>query len=287
MTLLGAHMSVAGGIHLAPARGREVGCDAIQVFTKNERQWKAKELTDGDCASFKKAMAESKIREAFAHDSYLINLASPKPDMFQKSLDAFVHELERCEALGLTLLVTHPGSPGEEGEAVGIENMRKGLNEAVARTKGYKTLIALETTAGQGHTVGRTFEQMRAILDGVKQPDRVVFCFDTCHVFASGYDIRTQAAWDETMGKFDAAVGTAKIRAFHVNDSKKELGCRVDRHENIGKGCIGVEAFRCLMNDERFAEVPMVIETPKEDDMDPVNLGLLRSLVRKPAKQRA
>ena len=255
-----------------------------QVFTKNERQWKARTLTDDDCVAFKKAMAESKIQAAFAHDSYLINLASPKPEMFQKSVDAFVHELERCEALGLSLLVTHPGSPGEAGEAVGIDNMRKGLNEAVNRTKGCRTLIALETTAGQGATLGRTFEQMRAILDGVKQPDRVVFCFDTCHVFASGYDLRTKAGWDETMAKFEAAVGIAKIRAFHVNDSKKDLGCRVDRHENIGKGCIGVEAFRCLMNDERFATVPKVLETPKEDDMDPVNLGLLRSLVKKPTK---
>jgi deoxyribonuclease-4 len=279
-------MSIAGGLELAPARGREVGCDAIQIFTKNERQWKAKELTDAMCVSFKKAMKESKTQIAFAHDSYLINLASQDKAMFEKSLDAFVEELERCEALGLPFLVTHPGSPGEAGEEAGIRGMIIGIDEAVRRTKGCKVKVALETTAGQGHTVGRTFEQLGAILKGVKQPERVGFIIDTCHIFASGYDIRTPAAWEETIAKFDAAVGVTHVLGFHVNDSKKDLGCRVDRHENLGKGCIGVEAFRCLMNDVRFTDVPKVLETPKEDDMDAVNLGLLRSLVKK-AKQPA
>ena len=263
---------------MAPARGREVGCEAIQVFTKNQQQWKAKPLTDDDCALFKKAMAESKIQVAFAHDSYLINLATAVKAMLKKSLDAFVHELERCEMLGLSMLVTHPGSPGDAGEAVGIENMRIALNDAIKRTAGCRVKIALETTAGQGATLGRTFEQLRAILDGLKQPERVVICLDTCHVFASGYDIRTPSGWEETIAKFDATVGIPKLRAFHVNDSKKDLGSRVDRHENIGKGFIGVEAFRCLMSDERFVDVPKVIETPKENDMDPVNLKLLRKL---------
>lgn len=273
-------MSVAGGLALACGRAREVGADAIQIFTKNERQWRSKPLADGEISAFRKAVDDCGIKAAFAHDSYLINLASPKAEMFEKSLDAFVDELQRCEALGLSFLVTHPGSPGEAGEELGIAGMRKGINEALRRTKGQRTKIGLETTAGQGATVGRTFEQMKAILDGVQEPDRVGFVFDTCHVFASGYDIRTRAGWDETMGKFDAAVGTNRILGFHVNDSKKDLGCRVDRHEHIGKGCIGLEAFRCLMNDPRFTGVPKVLETPKEDGMDDVNLKLLRGLVK-------
>ncbi len=278
---LGAHMSVAGGLELAPARGREVGCEAIQIFTKNERQWKSRKLTDENCAAFKTAMKETRTQVAFAHGSYLINLASPKKEMFEKSLSAFVDELERCEALGLPFLVTHPGSPGDAGEETGITGMRVGINEAIRQTKGLKVKIALETTAGQGATVGRTFDQLKAILDGVKEPDRVGFVIDTCHIFAAGYDIRTPAGWAETIAKFDAAVSVRTVLAFHVNDSKKDLNCRVDRHENIGKGCIGIEAFRCLMNDERFADVPKVIETPKEDDMDAVNLGLLRGLVKR------
>jgi deoxyribonuclease-4 len=273
-------MSIAGGVELAPTRGFEAGCEAIQMFTKNERQWKAKKLADESVAAFRKAMGETKLRVAFAHDSYLINLASPDKAMWTKSLHAFVDELERCEALGLPFLVTHPGSPGDAGEKVGIENMREGLNEAIKATKGCKVKVALETTAGQGATVGRSFEQMRAIFDGVKEQGRVGFVFDTCHVFASGYDIRTPAGWTEVLGRFDAAIGCSRILAFHVNDSKKDLGCRVDRHENLGKGCIGLEAFRCLMNDARFKDVPKVIETPKEDDMDAVNLGLLRSLIK-------
>jgi deoxyribonuclease-4 len=277
---LGAHMSIAGGLHLACERGREQGCDVIQLFVKNERQWKGKALEDEAVARFRAARTASGIHTAFAHDTYLINMASPVPEMWRKSVDAFVEELERCEALGLAFLVTHPGSPGEAGEAVGIRNMAKGLDEAHRRTKGFAVRVLLETTAGQGATVGRTFEQMRAILDGVRDPDRVGICFDTCHVFAAGYDISTREGYERTMDQFDRALGLRKLEAFHVNDSKKGLGCRVDRHENIGKGAIGLEAFRCLMRDPRFRGVPKVIETPKENDMDPVNLGILKGFMK-------
>ena len=276
---LGAHMSIAGGLHLACERGRDSGCDVIQMFVKNERQWKGRELEEEAVAEFKAAQKANRIRTAFAHDTYLINMASPVEDLWKKSLDAFVDELERCEALGLAYLVTHPGSPGDAGEAVGIENMRRALNEAHRRTKGYKVRVLLETTAGQGATVGRTFEQMKAILDGVQEADRIGLCLDTCHVFAAGYDISTREGYEKTMDAFDRAVGLKKIEAFHVNDSKKGLGCRVDRHEHIGKGAIGLEAFRCLMRDPRFRDVPKVIETPKENNMDPVNLKILRELL--------
>jgi len=276
---LGAHMSIAGGLHLACERGKEVGCDVIQIFVKNQRQWAGPALKPDEVAQFRAAQKAAKIVTAFAHDTYLINMATPDPAMFKKSVHAFVDELERCEALGLASLVTHPGSPGEAGEEVGIRQMQKGLNEALRRTKGYKVRVLLETTAGQGATVGWKFEQMKAILDGVKEPERIGFCFDTCHVFAAGYDISTREGYEKTMDEFDRAVGVDRIRAFHVNDSKKGLGCRVDRHENIGKGAIGLEAFRCLMKDVRFKNVPKVIETPKEEGMDPVNLGILREMM--------
>jgi deoxyribonuclease-4 len=276
---LGAHMSIAGGLHLACERGKEVGCDVIQIFVKNQRQWAAPKLEDTEARQFRAAQKAASIVTAFAHDTYLINMATPEPAMFRKSVLAFVDELERCEALGLASLVTHPGSPGAAGEAVGIQQMQKGLNDALRRTKGFRVKVLLETTAGQGQTVGWKFEQMKAILDGVKEPERIGFCFDTCHVFAAGYDISTREGYEKTMAEFDREVGVDRIRAFHVNDSKKGLGCRVDRHENIGKGSIGLEAFRCLMKDKRFAGVPKVIETPKEEDMDPVNLGILREMM--------
>jgi deoxyribonuclease IV len=276
---LGAHMSIAGGLHLACERGKEVGCDVIQIFVKNQRQWAAPKLQDDEARAFRAAQKASSIVTAFAHDTYLINMATPDPVMFKKSVFAFVDELERCEALELASLVTHPGSPGDAGEAVGIRQMQKGLNDALRRTQGFKVRVLLETTAGQGQTVGWKFEQMKAILDGVKEPERIGFCFDTCHVFAAGYDISTRDGYEKTMAEFDRAVGLDRIRAFHVNDSKKGLGCRVDRHENIGKGAIGLEAFRCLMKDKRFKGVPKVIETPKEEGMDPVNLGILREMM--------
>jgi deoxyribonuclease IV len=276
---LGAHMSIAGGLHLACERGAEVGCDVIQIFVKNQRQWKSAPLKDDESRQFRTAQKAAKIVTAFAHDTYLINMATPDPAMFRKSVSAFVDELERSEALGLASLVTHPGSPGDAGEEVGIRQMRKGLNDALRRTKGFQVKVLLETTAGQGATVGWKFEQMKAILDGVKEPERIGFCFDTCHVFAAGYDISTREGYEKTMDEFDRAVGLDRIRAFHVNDSKKGLGCRVDRHENIGKGAIGLEAFRCLMKDVRFRNVPKVIETPKEEGMDPVNLGILREMM--------
>jgi deoxyribonuclease-4 len=275
---LGAHMSIAGGLHLACERGREVGCDVIQMFVKNERQWKARPLEDADAAGFKAARKAHRIATAFAHDTYLINMASPDAALWKKSVDAFVDELERCEALGLEFLVTHPGSPGEAGEEAGIRNMIRGLDAAHRRTKGFRTRVLLETTAGQGATVGWRFEQLKAILGGLKDSDRAGVCLDTCHVFAAGYDLSTREGYERTMDEFDRHLGLRALEAFHVNDSKKGLGCRVDRHENIGKGAIGLEAFRCLMRDARFRGVPKVLETPKENGMDSVNLRLLREL---------
>lgn len=274
MTLLGAHMSIAGGYPLACERAKEVGANAIQLFTKNASQWKAKPILDEEARAFRQARFACGVEIAFAHDSYLINLATPVEELRRKSLDAFIHELERCEQLGLSFLVTHPGSPGDAGEKAGIRNMIRSLNSAMRSSR---TKVVLETTAGQGAVLGRTFEQMRAIRDGLRRP--VGFCVDTCHVFAAGYDLSTRDGWERVFGEFDKVLGIPTIHAFHVNDSKKGLGCRVDRHEHIGKGALGLQAFRCLMNDPRFRDVPKVLETPKEDNMDLENLRVLRSLL--------
>jgi deoxyribonuclease-4 len=275
---LGAHVSIAGGLARACERGRDAGGDVIQIFVKNERQWRARPLPEEEIAAFRSARAACGIRTAFAHDTYLINLASPAAALWEKSIGAFVEELERCEALGLAFLVTHPGSPGESSEAEGIRRMARGLGTALRRTRGFRVRVLLETNAGQGRCLGWRFEQLGAILDRVPEPERVGFCFDTCHVFAAGYDLSTPEGYEETMQAFDRAAGLDRIAAFHLNDSKKGLGCRVDRHEHIGRGRIGLNAFRRLMRDPRFRDVPKVIETPKEGDMDAVNLGLLREL---------
>ena len=279
--LLGAHMSIAGGYHLAAEKGGALGCTAIQVFTKNERQWRAKPITDDDASLFKSAVEKNGIKVAFAHDTYLHNLASPNPELWRKSVDAFTEELGRCEKLGLDCLVSHPGSPMTSGADAGIGRMREALAEILERTKGFRSRVLLETTAGQGATLGSRFDEMARIIEGF---DPVGVCFDTCHVFAAGYDLRTKPAYDKVMAEFDKHIGLDRLRAFHLNDSKKDLGCRVDRHEHIGRGFIGRDAFKFIMNDARFAATPKVLETPKENDMDPVNLAVLRNLAKSTEK---
>ncbi|HZL73517.1 MAG TPA: deoxyribonuclease IV [Planctomycetota bacterium] len=279
--LLGAHMSIAGGYHLAAENGGALGCTAIQVFTKNERQWRAKPITDDDASLFKSAVEKHGIKVAFAHDTYLHNLASPNPELWRKSVDAFTEELGRCEKLGLDYLVSHPGSPMTSGADAGIGRMREALAEILERTKGFRSRVLLETTAGQGATLGSRFDEMARIIEGF---DPVGVCFDTCHVFAAGYDLRTKPAYDKVMAEFDKHIGLDRLRAFHLNDSKKDLGCRVDRHEHIGRGFIGRDAFKFIMNDARFAATPKVLETPKENDMDPVNLAVLRNLAKSTEK---
>ncbi len=275
---LGAHMSIAGGLHLACERGRELGCDAIQIFVKNERQWAARPLADAEADRFKEARRACGIRTAFAHGTYLVNLASSDDALWRKSVDAFSGEIERCEKLGLAHLVIHPGSPGGAGEGAGIGIVAKALDEAHRRTRGYAVRVLLETTAGQGTTLGWRFEQLRAILDRVKEPERLGICLDTCHVFAAGYDLSAPEGYERTFDEFDRLLGLRNLRAFHLNDSKQGPGSRVDRHEHIGRGRIGRAAFRRLMRDPRFRDVPKVLETPKEGDMDAVNLRILRGM---------
>src|SRR5262245_24339125 len=278
---LGAHMSIEGGLDLAVERAKRASCDVLQLFTKNSNQWKGRALTEADVERFRARLGAEGIGQVSAHDSYLINVASPDDVLYRRSVDALVDELRRCAQLGIPSLIVHPGAHTGSGLEAGTDRIVAALNEALAAVPAPGTSILLETWAGQGTTIGARFEEIGAILAGAGPAERLGVCFDTCHVFAAGYDIRTREGYDATMRQFDEQIGLGRIRAFHLNDSKNDLGCRVDRHEHIGKGWIGLEAFRLLMNDARFAEVPMYLETPKGPELleDVENLRALRSLI--------
>ena len=283
MPLFGAHMSVAGGCHNALLIAQKHGCDTVQLFTKNANQWEGKPLTDADCATFRTTLAETKLRFPTAHDSYLINLASPDATLYRRSIEAFVVEVERAEALGLAYLVTHPGTPTDGDEAAGLARIAAALDEVHRRCPHAKVQVLLETTAGQGRSLGHRFEHLARVIELVQAPERLGVCLDTCHVFAAGYPLAPEVDYQATMGEFDRTIGLDRLKVFHVNDSLKSLGSRVDRHAHLGKGHLGLEPFRLLVNDPRFADRPMILETPKEgengEEMDPINLRTLRDLV--------
>ena len=284
MPLFGAHMSIAGGCHNALLAAQKYGCDTVQLFTKSNSQWAARELTEEDVRTFRQTLRKTRLCQPMAHDCYLINLASPDDKLFRKSIEAFVIEVQRAERLGVRYLVTHPGACLDAGEDFGLIRVAQALDEAHARCPGVRVQVLLETTAGQGTSLGHRFEHLARILSLVKEPDRLGVCLDTCHVFAAGYSLAPQKEYRATMRAFDKVIGLSRLRAFHVNDSRKPQGSRVDRHAHIGQGELGLEPFRLLVNDRRFRNRPMVLETPKEDldgkDMDAVNLGILRELVR-------
>ena len=283
MPLFGAHMSVAGGCHNALRLAREHRCDTVQLFTKNANQWNARPFSEEEVRQFRDALHESRLRFATAHDSYLINLASPDETLYRRSVEAFVVEMQRAEQLGLSYLVMHPGAHVNSGEDAGLERVARALDEVHARCPDFGVRILIETTAGQGTTLGWRFEHLGRILSLVAAPDRLGICFDTCHVFAAGYALGTRKEYAATMAAFDRTVGLEKLRVFHINDSLKPLGSRVDRHAHIGRGQLGLGPFRSLVNDPRFADRPMILETAKEegdnDDMDTENLNVLRGLV--------
>lgn len=279
MGLLGAHVSTQGGVQNAPGRGAELECDAIAIFTKNQRQWKAKPLKEEEIAGFKENMRKYGIRMALSHDSYLINLGSPREDIYRKSVEAFVDEILRADQLDLPFLVFHPGSHLGEGEELGLKKIAGGIEESLSQAPDSRVMLLLETTAGQGTNLGYTFEQLATIMDLVGDKERLGVCFDTCHAFAAGYDIRTPEAYGETFDRFDEVIGLDNLRAFHLNDSKFPLGSRKDRHEHIGQGEIGLEAFRLLVNDRRFENHPMILETPGGDVWYSANLKVLRDLI--------
>jgi deoxyribonuclease IV len=280
MPLLGAHESVAGGIHLAFDRIQDAGGAALQIFTRNQRQWNPAPLQQEEQLLFTAAWQKYGNMPVTSHASYLINLASGKPDLIKKSITAFADELKRCELLNIPLVVIHPGSHGGDGVEKGITRFTENLDQALEVADNQVTVL-LETTAGQGTGLGSRFEELAAIIKGSKHPEKLGVCIDTCHIFAAGYDIRSEESYQATMDEFDKLVGIQRIKFFHLNDSKKGLGSRVDRHEHIGQGEIGLDGFHHLLNDPRFAGHPMTLETPKGKDLqeDRDNLATLRSLL--------
>jgi deoxyribonuclease-4 len=277
----GAHMSISGGLHKAFGHGERAGCDTIQIFSKNQQQWRGKPLTEQDIAAFKAEQARTGYGPLVVHDSYLINLASPNDELWEKSIAAFADELERCAALGIPYLVTHPGAHTGSGEDTGLRREAEALNRLFDAGVGGDVTVLLETTAGQGTCLGYRFEHLAQLIEQTRHAERLAVCVDTCHMLAAGYDIRTAEACAATFAEFDRVIGRDRIKAFHVNDSQKDLGSRVDRHAHIGQGCVGLEGFRAIVNDPAFADLPMILETPKGDDLaeDIENLAKLRSLV--------
>ena len=276
--ILGAHVSIAGGLGKSPLNGVKLGCESIQIFTRNQRQWKTKPLASDEVEGFRKELDHSGIRFVTVHASYLLNLGSPKDKVLTCSRDAFCDEIERCEELGIPYLIVHPGAHVGSGETEGLHTIAESLNVILRKKKGYRTQILLETTAGQGSSLGYCFEHLAEILGLLDDPDRVGVCVDTCHIFAAGYDFRTRRSYTHTLHQLENLVGLAKVKAFHLNDSKRELGSRVDRHEHIGRGHIGLKAFRQIVNEKRFSQIPMILETPGGEAHYAKNLRVLRSL---------
>ncbi len=305
MPPLGAHMSIAGGYYKAVEAAARVGCDCVQLFTaapqqwpvqaskttfqsgqlftKNNNQWRAKPITGDEADRFQTALRELKITHPLSHSSYLINLAAPDDELWTKSIDAFVIELQRAEQLGIPYVVVHPGSYTTSSEERGLKRVAAALDEVHTQTRGLSARCLLENTAGQGSNLGWQFEQLAAIIDLTADPDCLGVCFDTCHAFAAGYSMHTPKEFKATMRRFNQTIGLNRLVAFHLNDSNREFGSRVDRHEHIGQGRLGLEPFRHLLNDRRFRHTPMYLETPKGthngEDWDAINLRTLRSLI--------
>ena len=281
--LLGAHFSIAKGLHDAVYQAASYGCNTLQLFTKNATTWKERIVTPTETARFKAAVAETGIQSIAAHTSYLINLASPDPKKHDASCRALRQELMRASALEIPSCILHPGAHMDSGVDAGLSKISASINQIFAETPGITSRLLLETTAGQGSGLGHTFEQLAQIIAAIAPKERMGICLDTCHIFAAGYDIRTQEAYEQTMNHFDTILGLDKLFAIHINDSKKDLGSRVDRHTHIGKGNIGVNAFKFFLNDPRLANIPKLLETAKKEgdiDWDQRNLDLLRSLVK-------
>jgi deoxyribonuclease-4 len=283
MMLLGAHVPTTGGVQNAPANGRAIEATAIQIFTRNQRQWAAKPLARGEAAAFREALRASGVRAVLSHASYLINLASVVPDFLDKSRAALVEEIRRCHHLGIPYAIVHPGAHMGTGERAGLDAVARSLDHVLRRTHGRDATVLLEVTAGQGTCLGSSFEQLAGILDRVKEPERVGVCLDTCHLNASGYDIVSAGGYEETMDSFSRTVGLSKLKAIHLNDARSARGSRLDRHERAGRGQLGLETFRRILNDARLTGVPMVVETPGPLEEWKKEVELLRGLCTRPA----
>jgi deoxyribonuclease IV len=274
-------MSIAGGLSNALRRGREAGCGVVQLFLKNQLRWSGRGLDEAEVVEFRHELGASRLRAACAHANYLINLATPDADEWARAVGALVDDLERAERLGLPFVVLHPGSHRGAGVDAGLTQLARALDEVARRTDGWRVRIALENTAGAGNVLCSRAEELGATLGRVHRPERLALCLDTCHLFAAGYDIRTPRRFAAVLDEFDRLVGLGQLAAFHLNDSRAELGSRLDRHENIGVGRIGLAAFRFLLTHPRVGTLPMILETPKRDDGDARNLATLRGLRRR------
>jgi len=276
-------MSIAGGVETAPARAEAVGARSIQIFTKNNNRWVGKPLDQNQIEKFFASSKTLGVDVFASHDCYLINLASPDPEILTKSRNAFLDEMDRADALKIPCLVFHPGAHTGSGEETGLKKVSESIDYCVKRRPESRVTLTIETTAGQGTSLGYKFEHIAKIIERSNYPDKLGVCVDTCHIFAAGYDITAQKGFDSAFKLFDKTIGLKKLKMFHVNDSKKGLGSRVDRHEHIGKGFIELEGFRLLVNDARFKKTPMILETPKGPDgaEDIVNLRVLSGLIEK------
>ncbi len=284
MPLFGAHMSVAGGLHLAFDHIRSVNGEALQIFTRNQRQWRAHALSQEEIELFKNAWAQAGQMPVASHNSYLINLANPKNEAAEKSINALIDELERCAALGIPYVVMHPGSHLGQGTEEGIRRFTSNLNQVFTKARAEEVVILLENTAGQGSNLGSSFSELGAMIRQSHFSERLGICFDTCHAFAAGYDIGSEKGYSQSFAEFEEQIGIKLLKFFHLNDSKGELGSRLDRHTHIGEGKIGLNGFQLLVNDSRFSRHPMILETPKGKDLaeDKQNLSALRRLIKKP-----
>ncbi|MDW7772951.1 MAG: deoxyribonuclease IV [Desulfobulbaceae bacterium] len=285
MPYLGAHESVGGGLYKAFDHIRKVGGESLQIFTRNQRQWRAAPVSREEISLFREKWEEAGGMPVASHASYLLNLGSSDMEQAGKSVASFAGELERCDLLGIPHAIIHPGSHSGAGIEAGLQNIVRNLDRVFEQTGEHSRVkVLLETTAGQGSGLGSSFEEIAWIIGRSAFPERLGVCLDTCHVFAAGYDIRTPEAYRQTFADFDKHIGLDRLFFFHLNDAKKDLGSRVDRHEHIGKGYIGLDGFRLLLNDPRFAAHPMTLETPKGKDLreDIENLKVLRSLLDKP-----
>lgn len=279
--ILGAHLSISGGLYKALEEAESLGCGALQIFTKNASTWREKTLTEKEIRLFHEAREKTGIRMIAAHTAYLINLAATDPQIRDKSKHALKQELIRSGQLGLPWLILHPGAHMGDGEASGIERIAAAVNEIFDELPDNPTRLLLETTAGQGSALGRTFEELAEMQSRIHERQRTGICLDTCHIFAAGYDISDEESYMETMERFDRILGIDNLLVIHVNDAQKPCGSRVDRHAHVGEGMIGDRGFACLLNDKRLAGVPKILETPKKKDgrdADPENLARLRAL---------
>lgn len=279
--LLGAHVPTAGGLALAPPRGRAIAAEAIQVFTRNQVQWKARPVAEEEAEGFRAAVRASGLKAVLAHGSYLVNLASPDAAALERSRGAFLQEMERCHALGIPYLVFHPGAHLGAGEEAGLATVARSLDLVLERGEALAVMPLLEVTAGQGSAVGYRFEHLALIFERVRHPERLGVCLDTCHLLAAGYDIASARGCQQTLRALEAVIGIGKVKAFHLNDAKQGLGSRLDRHAPIGRGFIGRAGFRRLLADPRFRGLPAVLETPGPLAAWKRELRLLRGLVKR------